>query len=262
MRNVSKKIKKYSNIGFALYIVFTLVGGTAGMKMGDDYKYDEIELEYFAITRDNYLEYTINHKKDIVESSTDELGNVVTTTKTEEFKFKYTYDDNNIIIRNENTKEEVKIECEQLIDFIVIEDHEKFILAYEDYQGNNNPFLYYIYINKEQLSNEKGYLEKVKKAEENIFVIATTGQNGIMVLPSEERVKYISLTTNQTLLTRIFAKKYQDREIAIAIAKNMNFSKMKAHLVNALISGTITIETAIAVTPISGDLEAATEKLG
>ena len=66
---------------------------------------------------------------------------------------------------------------------------------------------------------------EVTKAEENIFAIATTGQNGIMVLPSEERVKYISLTTNQTLLTRIFAKKYQDREIAIAIAKNMNFSK-------------------------------------
>jgi hypothetical protein len=68
------------------------------------------------------LEYGINHKKDIVESSTDELGNVITNTRIEEFKFKYTYEDNNIIIRNENTKEEVKIECEQLIDFIVMED--------------------------------------------------------------------------------------------------------------------------------------------
>ena len=116
----SKKIKKYSNIGFALYIVFTLVGGTAGMKMGDDYKYDEIELERFAITKDNYLEYSINHKKDIVETSTDELGNVITNTKTEEYKFKYTYEDNKIVIVNDNTKDKIEIECEQLIDFIVL----------------------------------------------------------------------------------------------------------------------------------------------
>lgn len=158
-----KKVKKYSNIGFALYIIFTLIGGTAGMEFGEEYKYDEIELERFAVTKDNYLDYSINHKKDIVESSTDELGNVVTTTKTEEFKFKYTYEDDKIVIINENTKDKVEIKCEQLIDFIVMEDEEKFVLAYEDYQGNNNSFLYYIYINKDQLSNEKGYLEKVKK---------------------------------------------------------------------------------------------------
>lgn len=158
-----KKVKKYSNIGFALYFVFTLVGGLSGMKMGDDYKYDEIKLEYFAITRDNYLEYTINHKNEIVESSTDELGNEITTTKTEEFKFKYTYEDNKIVIINENTKDKIEINCEQLIDFIVVEDEEKFVLAYEDYQGNNNPFLYYVYINKNELSNDKEYLEGLKK---------------------------------------------------------------------------------------------------
>ena len=158
-----KKVKKYSNIGFALYIVFTLVGGTAGMKMGDDYKYDEIELERFAITRDNYLEYSINHKKDIVETSTDELGNVITNTKTEEFKFKYTYEDNKTVIVNDNTKDKIEIECEQLIDFIVLEDTEYFVLAYEDYQGNNNSFLYYSYIKKEELSNDKEYLESIKK---------------------------------------------------------------------------------------------------
>ena len=50
-----KKVKKYSNIGFALYFVFLMLSGVSSMKMGDDYKYDEIELEYFAITRDNYF---------------------------------------------------------------------------------------------------------------------------------------------------------------------------------------------------------------
>ena len=70
-----------------------------------------------------------------------------------------------------------------------------------------------------------GNAADVAKAEEDIFAIATTGQNGMIVLPPEERVKYISLTTNQTLLTNIFAKKYQDSEIAIAIAKSWIFQR-------------------------------------
>lgn len=160
----TKKVKKYSNIGFALYFVCLIIGGLANLKMGDEYKYEEIKLEQFAVTKDNYSEYSINHKKEYVEQVTDELGLLDNVTRVEEYKFKYSSNKNNVIIENIDTKEKIEIECEYLVDFIVIEEDNYFLLAYEDYQGNSNPFLYYTYINKEDLSNEKGYLEKVKNS--------------------------------------------------------------------------------------------------
>ncbi len=158
-----KRIKKYSNIGFALYFIFLMLSGVSSMKMGDDYKYEGIELEHFAVTKDNYLKYDIEHKKDIIEDSINEFGVVTKTTRTEEFKFKYTYEDSKIVILNEITKDKVEIECEQLVDFKVLEEKDYFVLAYEDYQGKSNSLLYYVYINKNDLSNDKGYLDTVKK---------------------------------------------------------------------------------------------------
>ena len=159
----SKKIKKYSRNGFILYLVFLVLGGQAGTKIGDEYKYDVIELDSFAVTKDNYLNYNLSYKKEIKSEIMDEFGNVTMLVNYETVELNYYSKNSKIVLENKNTKEIVEIDCEKIIDFNVLETDKYFILAYEDYQGKSNSFLYYVYINKEQLSNEKGYLEKVKK---------------------------------------------------------------------------------------------------
>ena len=51
-----------SIIGFVLYMVFLILTGI-GMDSGKTYKYGSIEIDNFAITRDNYSEYNFNYKK-------------------------------------------------------------------------------------------------------------------------------------------------------------------------------------------------------
>lgn len=160
----AKKIKKWSIISFVLYLIFLLSSGVSGMKLGDEYKYEEIKMEYFAVTKDNYLEYSITHKKEIVEPVADSLGNITSVIRYEDINLKYSYEGNNIILENENNGEKITIECEQLLDFKILEDNDYIVLAYEDYQGKTNSFLYYVYINKNELSNEKGYLNKIKNS--------------------------------------------------------------------------------------------------
>ena len=120
-------------------------------------------MDSFAVTKDNYLNYNLSYKKEIKSEIMDEFGNVTMLVNYETVELNYYSKNSKIVLENKNTKEIVEIDCEKIIDFNVLETDKYFILAYEDYQGKSNSFLYYVYINKEQLSNEKGYLEKVKK---------------------------------------------------------------------------------------------------
>ena len=93
------------------------------------------------------------------------MGNLVSQKHEDKFDIEVAIsDDRNIVITNKNTKEKVEIEVEQLIDFIVLETDDYYVVAYEDYQGKNNPFLYYNYVKKSDLSNEEGYLKSLKDA--------------------------------------------------------------------------------------------------
>lgn len=151
-----------SIIGFVLYMVFLILTGI-GMDSGKTYKYGSIEIDNFAITRDNYSEYNFNYKKEDVKSVTDEFGNVTPVVNKEEYSFKLTYnEDMNIILSNEITDSQIELECEDLIDFIVLEEDEYFIVAYEDYRDKANTYLNYAYLYKKELSNDKDYLRKLK----------------------------------------------------------------------------------------------------
>ena len=77
---------------------------------------------------------------------------------------------------------------------------------------------------KKQL--ESGDPQQIAEAEKNIYQIgATRGY------PLEKRISYVQLTTNLDLLTRIFpyvSASAADRDIGIAVAKQMDFSKESA----------------------------------
>lgn len=67
---------------------------------------------------------------------------------------------------------------------------------------------------------------EVKKAEENIFRIATEGRDpsGFVQFTPQQQVEYVDLTSNNDLLLKILDKSYRD-EVILAAAKKLDFSK-------------------------------------
>ncbi len=61
-----------------------------------------------------------------------------------------------------NTNYAVEIECEKLFDYLIMEKEDYYLLAYVDYTQNANAYLNYVYLNKEELSNDDGYLYNMK----------------------------------------------------------------------------------------------------
>jgi len=81
--------------------------------------------------------------------------------------FKYlfklsTNDKNNLLLTNVNASTYIEIECDDLVDYIIHEDNEKYTLAYIDYENRANAFLKYVYIKKSELSNDSQYLNNIK----------------------------------------------------------------------------------------------------
>jgi len=136
----------FAIVGFILYFVFTLLSGLVSMKFGETYEYGNISLENYAVTKDNYEKYTIN----LNYSNGNYLFELSTNDK------------DNLILKNKNTNDFVEFECESLIDYIIMEENDHYILAYIDYTDSSNAFLNYTYINKEQLSNDTTYLTTIK----------------------------------------------------------------------------------------------------
>lgn len=175
-----------SIIGFILYMIFLICTGV-GMKTGDTYEYDKIKIDNFAVTKDNYSVYNFAHTKENVTTMVDELGNVTPIVNKEEFSFKLTYNDNrNIVLSNEITDSQIELECEDLIDFIVLEDDDYFIVAYEDYRDKSNTYLYYAYLYKDELSNNKDYLKTLKK---NFKKYLLPERLGLMIIEDRDKDK-------------------------------------------------------------------------
>ena len=67
---------------------------------------------------------------------------------------------------------------------------------------------------------------EVKKAEENIYVIATTGRDstGFISFQTQQQIDYVNLTSNQDLLFRIIKDAYRGEVIAAATGR-LEFSK-------------------------------------
>jgi len=153
MSDIDNKPKKssviiFSTISIFLFIVFTLINGISTMKFGDTYEYENISLEEYAVTRDNYDEYMINYT-------------AKGTNKNYLFKLS-TNDKNNLLLTNVNASTYIEIECDDLVDYIIHEDNEKYTLAYIDYENRANAFLKYVYIKKSELSNDSQYLNNIK----------------------------------------------------------------------------------------------------
>lgn len=153
-----------SILGFFFFFVFLIVSSLFSSKTGETYEYAELKLENYAVTRDNYDAYKFDHVIKNVHWDVLETGETVEKIVEEKYNFELSYNkDGNVILTNMNTKNNVEIECEDLVDLIVLEEDEYFILAYEDYVDMSNTYLYYVYLNKNELSNSDEYLNEVKK---------------------------------------------------------------------------------------------------
>ena len=135
-----------SIVSFILYMAFTVIYGLSSTKFGEVYEYKNISLDHFAITRDNYEEYNINH-----------------TINNNNYLFRLSENDNgNLLLTNLTTNDYVEIECESLYDYIIFDNKDNYILAYVDYTDSANAFLNYVYIRKAELSNDSQYLNTIK----------------------------------------------------------------------------------------------------
>ncbi len=150
LKDINNKPKKSVIIYLAilstfLYLVFTITMVVLTTKSSNTYEFGNLRLDNYAITRDNYQEYNIYY------------------TGSDNYSFKISKTNkNNLLITNLNTESSVEIECEQLIDYLILEQDKYYILSYLDYTDSQNYFLNYIYLPKEELSNEDEYLDHIK----------------------------------------------------------------------------------------------------
>lgn len=158
-----KAVKNYSKISIMLFFAFTLISGIFSTKFGKNYKYGNITIENYGVTKIYSEEYKINQTIKTTNKQDDENKNTTDNVVSNNYLFKlYRNDKNNLTLVNLNTKAFIEIECEFLYDYILYEDTDQYILAYIDYTNSANAFLNYVYIKKEELSNDNQYLNNIK----------------------------------------------------------------------------------------------------
>ncbi len=186
-----------SGIGIVFCMIFTILSGLATTKFGNEYYFDSISIKNYSITRDNYEEYYINYTKPIVtlSDSTDENNlefNENVTPVQEDYKFSLKMnDDDNLVFTNLNTNYSIVFECESLYDYIIMEPNNSYyILAYVDYTDSSNPFLNYIYIDKDKLSNDNEYMDNIKN---NMKKYLLSERSELLILNDREKnISYLS----------------------------------------------------------------------
>ena len=92
-------------------------------------QYDNISIERYSKTTDNFNTYTMKQGATKINF--------------------YVSEHNNLKLVNPNTGKSVIIECENLYDYIIVENGKDYTLAYIDYKSNSFVKLYYVYINSE-----------------------------------------------------------------------------------------------------------------
>lgn len=157
----NSKIVAYSIVSLCTYIFFMFAFAFISSNIGEEYRYDSIDINEFAIISDNYSKYNINYDREILVESYDPNNEYLSVIE----KLSYTlYKENDdLVLVNNNNGEKINFECEDLLDYIVMEDNDNYVIAYLDYTDSTNTFINYIYLNKNELSNAFGYLEKVKE---------------------------------------------------------------------------------------------------
>lgn len=105
-------------------------------------QYDNISIERYSKTTDNFNTYTMKQGATKINF--------------------YVSEHNNLKLVNPNTGKSVIIECENLYDYIIVENGKDYTLAYIDYKSNSFVKLYYVYINKVTINDTDEFLENVK----------------------------------------------------------------------------------------------------
>lgn len=185
-----------------LYGFFMIGTGLSSVDLGavaesKAYTYDNLALENYAVTRDNYETYYIKYSVPKTEEEDDEVEvktDTETTTETEkeevvnpfkdifkdnmkkeqeagDYKFKfYEKEENKLVFENEITGKSVEFNCQALEDFIIVEQKDNFILAYVDYEDSTNAFLHYSYIDKSDINDDEDFLKTVKEGEQKFML--------------------------------------------------------------------------------------------
>lgn len=149
IKNIDDKPKKsfvviISIISVFCYFVFTAIQGVTTTNFGDEYKYNNIEIRNYSVTYDNYEDYYIK----------DSNNNY-------SFKLEKS-NDNELVFTNMNTKYSIKIRCNGLIDYIIVEEDSYYIIAYVDFIDDKNIFLKYIYVMKDNITNDNLFMDSIK----------------------------------------------------------------------------------------------------
>lgn len=166
IKDISKEPSKGSVIKFGLitpifYILFTIIAGFSNADLGDTYEFDSLNLDSYAITRDNYNLYYMKGTNQAYRALEPDASDVVVTNEDYSIKLEKN-DKNNLVLTNEKTKYSVELECDSLNDYIILEDDEYYVLSYVDYTDSINPFLYYSYISKDSITNDNEFLDNIK----------------------------------------------------------------------------------------------------
>ena len=139
----NKKIVAASIVAAILY--FSTILPDNSMYIAEDtYDYDSIAITNYSVTRDNYDQYSISENDIELIVSSNEV--------------------NKLNITNAYTNYSVSIDCNNLYDYIVLEEEDYYVIAYEDYIDSTNVFLHYVYIDKLSLSDDELFLENIKSS--------------------------------------------------------------------------------------------------
>ncbi len=147
IKDIDKEPKKGSIILFAFigiisFLTFTIVSSIQNVETKETYNYNPVTFKNYSVTTNNYKVHYIKEKN---------------------YFFKLYHNTNSLILMNMNNNEKVEWVCENLRDFIIIEDNHNYILAYIDYMNHHNYFLKYAKIKKEELSDERSFLESIDR---------------------------------------------------------------------------------------------------
>ncbi len=174
INNIDEKPKKKAVIGYSIlaivfYLLFTMGNGLISSKMGNTYTFENLSLENYAVIYDNYDKY---------EMSKDNTKVLLETV------------DDKLVLLNETTKYEVELDCKNLIDYIIMEDGNYYILGYIDYVDSVNVFLKYVYINKDNINDSNKFMDSVK---DNMHKYLLSGRAELVVIDDRENNKnYLS----------------------------------------------------------------------
>ena len=147
LKDIDAEPPKGKVIGFAFAAFGAFIAATAinavlgGIETGDTYKFDSISIGSYSITRDNYEDYYMKYG---------------------DYSYRLFETEGNLVLTNTETKYSITLECEDLFDYIIMEDDDYFIIAYVDYTDSSNPFLNYAYVYKSDISNSNVFVDSIK----------------------------------------------------------------------------------------------------